>query len=136
MGLPRSGGGVWRDFPLGEREITIYHCVVRSWFSGHQTGVTEPSRLTSDSICTADRRGGILISCGLKRTLDEAIKAPIRRAAGRSRRVRMGAGLNRTRSRCVVRIHPKRTYTLKPVVSSSARVRAGDETGACKSDPS
>ena len=26
----------------------------------HQTGITEPPKLTSDSVCTADRRDGIL----------------------------------------------------------------------------
>ncbi|WP_230198771.1 hypothetical protein, partial [Halopiger djelfimassiliensis] len=33
-----------------------------------RSGVTELPRLTSDPICTADRRGGILISFGLTRT--------------------------------------------------------------------
>jgi hypothetical protein len=41
---------------------------VRHTGSGDRPGVTEPPELTSDSICTADRRGGILISFGLNRT--------------------------------------------------------------------
>ena len=56
--------------------------------------ITELSRLTSDSICAADRRGGILISCGCKRrarTGDKPFEAPLRlfrhhRPDGRVRR--------------------------------------------------
>ncbi|WP_231554334.1 hypothetical protein, partial [Halobellus rufus] len=48
-------------FRMEERSPIIAWSV--QWFSRHQTGVTEPPRLTSDPICTADRRGGILISC-------------------------------------------------------------------------
>ena len=35
----------------------------------HQTGITEPPKLTSDSVCTADRRDGILISFGPDRNV-------------------------------------------------------------------
>ena len=33
----------------------------------HQTGITEPPKLTSDSVCTADRSDGILILFPTKR---------------------------------------------------------------------
>ena len=62
MGLPQKGEGCGGIFSLEGRESPIIAWSVQ-WFSGHQTGVTEPPRLTSDPICTADRRGGILISC-------------------------------------------------------------------------
>jgi hypothetical protein len=94
MGLPRVGEGCGGIPSLreGNHHISLRGPeVVRV----DQTGVTEPPRLTSDSICTADRRGGILISCGRKRTAFGAIKAPIRIVAGRSRRVRVGAESNR-----------------------------------------
>jgi hypothetical protein len=35
----------------------------------HQTGITEPPKLTSDSVCTADRSDGILISFGPNRNV-------------------------------------------------------------------
>ena len=61
-----------------------------------QPDITKPSRLTSDPICTADRRGGILISSGPVHKL--------RRALSPSKRVRprwwKPSGRCRTRIRC------------------------------------
>jgi hypothetical protein len=54
--FPGEAGEVWRDV-----HVRCYEPVDRP-------GSTELPGLTSDPICTADRRGGILISFGPYRT--------------------------------------------------------------------
>lgn len=77
-----------------------------------RAGVTELSRLTSDPICTADRRGGILISFGRIPTLGRVLN-PF------ERRVRAD-GANRPR-RTSFAFTSEPSYTLKGVGSLPRR---------------
>jgi hypothetical protein len=52
----------------GRREHTKCVCYRTFGTPVDRPSVTEPPELTSDPICTADRRGGILISSGPNRT--------------------------------------------------------------------
>jgi|AntDeeMetagen134_2_1112570.scaffolds.fasta_scaffold01300_9 hypothetical protein len=88
-----------------------------------EPGVTELSRLTSDSVLTADRRGGILISFGLHRTPFGVIN-PSNGVRGESNSPRKPAAeteLNGLPCRSLSAFHPSALYHLR----ASDRRRAG-----------
>jgi hypothetical protein len=62
---PSQARGVWRErVPRGHSSPNIAWSEFGDDHPIGRTGVTELPRLTSDPVCTADRRGGILISFG------------------------------------------------------------------------
>jgi hypothetical protein len=95
---------------------------------GHsdRPGVTEPPELTSDPICTADRRGGILISFGPTRTTMRVLNPSSSSTTGpwpgriipACRPVDRAAETGRPRLRC---IPLKRGDCLKPVEETPVR---------------
>jgi len=85
--------------------------------------VTELPGLTSDPICTADRRGGILISFGPKRGSRQVINPS----------TSFGSASGPGRGRPHRRIHPERPVTLKGVgtVPAAGREPGGPARGVC-----